>query len=229
MTKKHQCALTLLSRPPAPVVLVGPAHCTYLCKSTLGEVENCCCGGPNDCSENIQRCGSSSKVVEMTGQDAEIICGEWETGNIAYHLSEEKYNLNLNIKDIIRHPEYTVNINSSAYLENDIAVFKVNKSSFSRSEFEQWKIYPACLPFGKRMLKTGVHSGWSSAIPLHILQKYAPGFAKVYSEFFKQVHYKMEVLDKCEDDNFFIKSSEPVQFPTNTYYPPGIVKKDLPF
>ena len=39
----------------------------------------------------------------------------------------------------------------------------------------------------------------------------------------------MEILDKCEDDNFFIKSSEPVRFPTNTYYPPGIVKNQLAF
>ena len=43
---KHYCAVTLLSRSPGPTVLVGPAHCTDLCKSSRGEVENCCCGGP---------------------------------------------------------------------------------------------------------------------------------------------------------------------------------------
>ena len=223
MTKKHHCAITLLSRPPAPVVLVGPAHCTYLCKSTLGEVENCCCGGPNDCSDNNDRCGNSSKVVEMTGEDAEIICGDWETGVTYYH--QEKYNLILNINDIIRHPDYTVRTNSSAYLENDIAIFKVNESFISRLDFDIWQIYPACLPVGRRTSNTGVHSGWSSAIPLHILKKYAPGFAKVYGEFFKQVHYKMDILDQCEDDNVFSKIGEKVQFPTNTYYPPGIETK----
>ena len=220
-SKKHQCALTLLSRPPSPIVLVGPAHCTYLCKSSLGEVENCCCGGPNDCSNNTQRCGNNSRVVGMTGEDAEIICGEWETGISYYH--GERYNLIMDIKDIIRHPKYAVNINSSAYLVNDIAVFKVNENVISRLDFDIWKIYPACLPLGNSISKTGFHSGWSSAIPKHILKKYAPGFAKLYGEFFKQVHYKMEILEQCEDDNFFTKvNEEPVMFPTNTYYPPGI-------
>ena len=137
-SKKHQCALTLLSLPPSPLVLVGPAHCTYLCKSSFGEVENCCCGGPNDCSNNTQRCGNNSRVVEMTGEDAEIICGEWETGISYYH--EEKYNLIMNIIDIIRHPEYVINTNSSAYLVNDIAVFKVDESFISRLDFDIWKI-----------------------------------------------------------------------------------------
>ena len=221
-SKKHQCALTLLSRPPSPLVLVGPAHCTYLCKSSLGEVENCCCGGPNDCSSNTRRCGNNSKVMEMTGEDAEIICGEWETGN-SYN-SEENYNLILNIKEVIRHPDYAVNTDSSAYLVNDVAVFKVDETLISRLDFDIWKIYPACLPVGNSVSKTGIHSGWSSPIPKHILEKYAPGFAHVYREFFKQVHYKMEILDKCEDDNIFIKVNEqPVKFPTNTYYPPGIL------
>ena len=29
---EHQCAVTLLARPPGPAVLVGAAHCTYLCR-----------------------------------------------------------------------------------------------------------------------------------------------------------------------------------------------------
>ena len=120
--------MTLLSRPPGPTVLVGPAHCTYLCKSSKGEVDNCCCGGPNDCSENILRCGDSPAVIEMSGYDAEILCGEWELGDAPSISSEEEYNIILNIKEIIRHPDYTVNIKTSAYLQNDIAVFKINES-----------------------------------------------------------------------------------------------------
>ena len=68
VSPQHYCAVTLFSRPPAPTVLVGPAHCTYLCKSSLDEVDNCCCGGQNDCSEDIPRCGNTPKVVEMTGK-----------------------------------------------------------------------------------------------------------------------------------------------------------------
>ena len=67
VSPQHYCAVTLFSKPPAPTVLVGPAHCTYLCKSSRDEVDNCCCGGPNDCSEDIPRCGDLPKVVEMTG------------------------------------------------------------------------------------------------------------------------------------------------------------------
>ena len=29
---EHLCAVNLLSRPPGPAVLVGAAHCTYLCR-----------------------------------------------------------------------------------------------------------------------------------------------------------------------------------------------------
>ena len=130
--QKHYCAVTLLSRPPGPTVLVGPAHCTYLCKSSKGLVDNCCCGGPNDCSNVYSRCGNNSKVVEMTGQDAEIICGEWETGNIRASISGEKYNILLDIKEIVRHPDYTINIESSAFLQNDIAVFKVDDNILNK-------------------------------------------------------------------------------------------------
>ena len=30
------CAVTLLSVPPKPTVIIGPAHCTYLCKDDKG-------------------------------------------------------------------------------------------------------------------------------------------------------------------------------------------------
>ena len=32
-----------------------------------------------DCSDNSAVCGSLPRVVEMTGQDVEIVCGEWDT------------------------------------------------------------------------------------------------------------------------------------------------------
>ena len=132
---KHYCAVTLFSRPPGPTVLVGPAHCTDLCKSSRGEVDNCCCGGPNNCSDNISKCGSNPKVVAMTGQDAEILCGEWETGDAPQTSSGEKYNIFLSINEIKKHPNYTVNINSSAYIQNDIAVFKVDSGPLNEVRY----------------------------------------------------------------------------------------------
>ena len=68
----------------------------------------------------------------MTGADAEILCGEWETGVSPPSASGEDYNIILGIDKIIRHPDYTVDINESAYLQNDIAVFKVDDSTLSQ-------------------------------------------------------------------------------------------------
>ena len=113
-------------------MLVGPAHCTDLCKSSRGEVDNCCCGGPNDCSDNIVRCGTNPRVVEMTGQDAEILCGEWDTYDAPSTESGERYNIVLNIRDIIKHPKYVVSVDTSGYLQNDIAIFKVDDTTLSK-------------------------------------------------------------------------------------------------
>ena len=42
--KVHYCAVTLLKRPPGPIVMITTAHCTFLCKSDDGNVQpNCCC------------------------------------------------------------------------------------------------------------------------------------------------------------------------------------------
>ena len=68
----------------------------------------------------------------MTGQDAEILCGEWETGDAPSAASEERYNIVLFIIDIVKHPGYRVNENSAAYLQNDIAVFKVDDSVLTK-------------------------------------------------------------------------------------------------
>ena len=68
----------------------------------------------------------------MTGHDAEIICGEWETGDTPSTSSGERYNIVLSINEIVKHPGYTVNVNSSAFLQNDIAVFKVETNSLPK-------------------------------------------------------------------------------------------------
>ena len=95
-------------------------------------LNNCCCGGPNDCSDINERCGTNPRVVKLTGSDADILCGEWETGDTPPTASGEKYNIVLNIKEIIRHPDFTVNLNGSIYIQNDIAVFKVDDTILSK-------------------------------------------------------------------------------------------------
>ena len=101
---------------------------------------------------------------------------------------------------------------------------------FKASEIHE--IYPACLPIKQRTSKYAFHSGWSNPLPLHLLNKYAPGHTKVYGDFFKQVQLLMEVQDKCKDSNTLLNYGfgygyglyENATLPTNTYYPPGKVK-----
>ena len=52
---RHYGAVTLLSRPPGPAVLVGTAHGTFLCKAGGREVDNCCCAGATRCVDDIDR------------------------------------------------------------------------------------------------------------------------------------------------------------------------------
>ena len=120
-------------------------------------MDNCCCGGQNDCSEDIPRCGNQPKVVEMTGkwtrkskksgdeiknlgEDAEIICGEWQTGDTPRNSSAEEYNIILEIKSITRHPDYTVNSEPS-FLSNDIAVFKVDDGPLASSVSKTFRLH----------------------------------------------------------------------------------------
>ena len=67
----------------------------------------------------------------MTGSDAEILCGEWDTSDMPSSQSGERYNIALNIREIIKHPKYEVNFDTSAYLLNDIAIFKVDETTLS--------------------------------------------------------------------------------------------------
>ena len=46
---RHVCGATLLSAPPSKTIIVGAAHCNYICKSSDGTIrETCCCRDPKD-------------------------------------------------------------------------------------------------------------------------------------------------------------------------------------
>ena len=61
--------MIIFRKPPGPTVLVTTAHCTFLCKNDTTIVDNCCCNnvGNIDCSDDVERCGNNSSIVEMTG------------------------------------------------------------------------------------------------------------------------------------------------------------------
>ena len=244
INKTHQCGVTLLRRPPGPTVLVTAAHCTFLCKSNKTEtVANCCCDNVGDktCSNN-EECGENNEVLEMTGEDVEVVCGEWETGAETLEESGEEYNIVFNVVNITRHPDFNISrgANMTQYVINDIATIHLDEE-VGQEEFIKNNINPACLPIKqnkkRRKNKKGkikgrgkhrqtqddyIHSGWSSPPPLSYLEQYAPLQIPHYRDFQKQWHHKMEVTS-CEDPKENEFDGRPYHSPSNTYYPPGLV------
>ena len=224
---EHLCAVTLLSIPPKPTVVVGAAHCTFICKNDNEKaIPVCCCAdGVEDCSDNKNKCGETPKVYKMTGDDVEILCGEWETGDTPRVLSDERYNVLLPIKDIVRHPNFNTSEGAGPIGGSDIAVFKVDDSSI-QSKASSLRLNPICLPNKEKEKpgkQTGIHTGWSKPPPFHFVEERAEGYLPFYRDFFKQWHYKMDILPKCQDPQLDGVAALPLQFPSNTFYPPGTV------
>eukprot|EP00092_Neocalanus_flemingeri_P036130 GFUD01039335.1.p1 GENE.GFUD01039335.1~~GFUD01039335.1.p1 ORF type:complete len:617 (-),score=141.95 GFUD01039335.1:13-1863(-) len=209
---EHLCAVNLLTRPPKPTVIVGSAHCTYLCKDqSAGLVSACCCSsGPENCAGNSTLCGDNPGVDKMTKDEATIVCGEWQTNVF------ENSKIILEIKEIIRHPEY--NETAGPINGNDIAVFKVKRSRDKKAK----KIKPACLPSNSSTApSSGIHAGWSKPPPLSFINNHAKEYAEFYDDFFKQWHYKMDILEKCEDPTVTAIDGGALTFPSNSSYPAG--------
>ena len=64
---EHLCAVTLLSVPPQPTVVVGAAHCTFLCKDPRGfPLDSCCCSDAGlDCSDDTTKCEDNPSVFKV--------------------------------------------------------------------------------------------------------------------------------------------------------------------
>ena len=123
LSSSHLCAVTLLSLPPSPTVIVTAAHCTLLCKSDGRTVPNCCCPnvGDLDCSTDRSRCGSRPRVEDINESDAEIVCGDWDTGDGGGPSSED-FNVVIPILTVKRHPAFRIvrGSRSSQYVQNDL-------------------------------------------------------------------------------------------------------------
>ena len=217
--KSHICGVTLLSMPPSQTVLISAAHCVTVCRSeAMNKVlPNCCCDniGGEICDDPDNECGDDPEIVNMTGEDAEIICGEWETGPTPASESGEEYNIILPIKKIIKHPNYTISRGeqNSQFVANDLAVFIVDDE-----ELKNYKdrVVPICLPSGNHSSPTNaIHAGWSSPPPLEFLNATLPNYVPYFKEFYKAWHYQM-TLQKCSDPD------EEYKFKSQSYYPPGV-------
>ena len=113
----------------------------------------------------------------MDPSEVVILCGEWETGPAPQISSGEKYNIPLEISEIVRHPDFDA-ADSGVDGGSDIAVFKVSETSQAgSSEFDEHGVNPICLPEPSRPApKEGVHSGWANPPPLHYFRDFGPGF-----------------------------------------------------
>merc|ERR1712106_984479 len=119
--QEHLCAVNLLSVPPKPTVVVGAAHCTYLCKNNNNKnVPSCCCSpGPSSCADDKNKCGNKPRVSRMLPRDAKIVCGGWTTKP----KQRDENQFPLKIRNIIRHPGFDAT--AGPLSGNDIVVFKV--------------------------------------------------------------------------------------------------------
>ena len=218
----HLCGVTLLSRPPGPTVLVTSAHCAYICKSEEARiVPNCCCPnvGPGLCT-NTEDCGTNAETVALTGDDAEVKCGEWDTATD----TEEDYNVILNIVKITIHPDFNISRGeqNSQFVAADIATIHVSDDNFEQQS-RTHNINPACLPTQPLSDTTSAfHSGWSKPPPLEYVINNASTYEDFYHLFFRQWHYSMNIT-KCEDPKTDYETGEPLTYPSNSYYPPGTV------
>ena len=173
------------------------------------------------CTET-RECGDNPKGEEMTGEDVEVICGEWEIGDATMASSAEKYNTIFSIEEIKRHPEFGISRgnNKTQFVINDIATIHV--TPVDRSIFDENKIYPGCLPRSRLSKQSAIHAGWSTPPPPSYLQDNAPYHVPYYRDFRKMWHYRIDIA-ACQDPITNEISDEPLEYPSDTYYPPGLI------
>ena len=78
-SSEHLCAVNLLAVPPNPTVIVGSAHCTYMCKDLDKNgvtLPPCCCvtKGQESCQNDTVKCGIGRwdpGVVQT------LLCSRW--------------------------------------------------------------------------------------------------------------------------------------------------------
>ena len=124
----------------------------------------------------------------MQGDDAEVICGEWQTSD----ETTEDYNIVIPITEIRRHPDFTINRGEgeAQFVSNDIAVIIVDNTVLDSSVTSSNNLYPSCLPEPVINGEAAIHSGWSTPPSEDYISNYAPPYNTYYQDFFKQWHFR---------------------------------------
>merc|ERR1711874_828498 len=139
---RHKCGVTLLSGPTEdsredPFVLVGAAHCNFICKDEpTGDVlETCCCRPENaegSCRGKTPFCPPTARFTKAEPEDVLIVCGEFDTDVESIITSVEPEEV-FKVTEIINHPSYTPNrvaenpnFSGGPIEGSDIAVYKVD-------------------------------------------------------------------------------------------------------
>lgn len=251
---RHRCGVTLLSGPTEsspddPYVLVGTAHCNYICKdANSGTVlETCCCrpqNNPSTCNFDVNDRKKSPYCIGRPiftlaePDDLEIICGEFSTDVEIIEDSEEPEQV-FRIKKIINHPRYQPNragIAQGGPIEgHDISVYHV-ETNFKLGmtvdgETTQDKIWPICFPKDEDEFTSdrGMIAGWLDTPPVSQTRSNQYGSALTGEQVIRTGFWPrvagVRKLDKCEDP---IAQKNPDDSRVNTYYPQGTICYDEP-
>jgi len=219
---EHLCAVTLLSIPPQPTILVGAAHCTVTCKDRGHRMPSCCCifKGIESCRSDEAKCGQNAMVTDLKPRDVDILCGEWELGTVPISVSKERYNIILQVKEIVVHERYSKKLGPSK--GNDIALFKINDRLMKNALTK--RIYPACLPNSYREKpQFGILSVWAPPRPFYFIEKNRSPLVHYYGDLFKKIPYKMEIQKSCQDPKGIKIYGRDLRYPSNTSYPAGTI------
>ena len=166
----------------------------------------------------------------MDPNEVVILCGEWETRPTLREYSNEEYNLDLEVIEIIRHPAFDA---SELGVEggSDLAIFKIKEESSAalQDHSSASEINPICLPDPvSSNVKEAVNSGWGNPPPLHFFDQFGSAFLPFVMDTFKQWHYKMKIEDDCREPHKLEFNGQDITYPSVSYYPPGLVcAKDI--
>jgi len=220
---RHRCGVTLLSgptdsSPDDPTILVGTAHCNYICKerSTGNIYETCCCrpaSSDSSCVKTSSYCRGDPIFTLAEPSDLQIVCGEYSVESPEPEITSPETEVVLDILEIINHPDYKPNEEPGVggpIEGNDISVYKVQDSNFRMTKGVVW---PACLP--KETYDPefrGIIAGWQDSEPAYLFSEGTTLAGFRFSNFFQRQVQVEEVI--CRD---------PAWMNTNTYYPQGTV------